>query len=144
MTRRTIASRLWLALAGLLIVAALVAGVACEEEETAPSSAPGQTATCISSNDADRLVGESACVRVLSVEASYRSDVGGQPTFLNDAPYPNHSFTAVIWGDNRGNWSTPPEQFYDGKCVDFTGLVTSYKGKPQIELTGPSQASFCQ
>ena len=27
----------------------------------------------------------------------------GQPTFLNDAPYPNHVFTAVVWGRDRGS-----------------------------------------
>ena len=144
MTGRIIASKPWLALASLLIVAALLGGVACEEEESPPSSASGETAACVTSNDASRLIGESACVRVLSVEASYRSDVGGQPTFCNDAPYPAHSFTALIWGDNRGNWSTPPEQLYDGACLNVCGLVTSYRGTPQIELAGPSQASFCQ
>lgn len=109
-------------------------------EEPPPPPPP----TCVPSGQAINYIGTETCVEVARADCSYRPDVNGQPTFCNDAPYPTHSFTAVIWGDNRGNWLTLPEQLYDGKCVDFTGLVTSYRGKPQIELTGPLQASFCQ
>jgi len=105
---------------------------------------PPPLPTSVPSSQAINYVGKETCVEVARADCSYRPDVSGQPTFCNDAPYPAHSFTALICGNNRDNWSTPPEQLYDGACLNVCGLVTSYRGTPQIELAGPSQASFCQ
>lgn len=66
---------------------------------------------------------------------SYRPDVNGQPTFCNDAPFPGHSFTFLVFGQD---WSD-----FDGHCLLVTGQITRFRGKPQIEATSRSQAEFC-
>ena len=43
--------------------------------------------------------------------------------------YPNHDFSIVIWGDVEKQDLPPAGQYL---CVK--GLVSEYKGKPQIEL----------
>lgn len=81
-------------------------------------------------------VGRQATVYIKRVYGSYRPDVRGQPTFLNDAPFPRHSFTAIIWGNSRAAFAPPPED-YPALCI--TGLVTVFDGKPQIQVTVPAQ-----
>jgi hypothetical protein len=72
--------------------------------------------------------------------ATFLSRSKGQPTFLNlDQPYPRQIFTAVIWGNDRGYFTSPPEIAYRGKRVCVTGLVKLYKGKPEIIVILPSQ-----
>jgi hypothetical protein len=74
------------------------------------------------------------------VDSRYATGSKGQPTFLNfDKPYPNHTFTVVIWGSDRGAFPASPESHYKGKQVCATGLVESYKGKPQIIGRAASQ-----
>jgi DNA/RNA endonuclease YhcR with UshA esterase domain len=78
-------------------------------------------------------------------DASYRSDVNGRPTFINfDRAFPNHTFTALVWGENRAKFSpAPDQQFGRGKNVCVTGLVERFQGKPQIIVTDPSQIKVC-
>jgi hypothetical protein len=45
----------------------------------------------------------------------------------------------VIWGENRGNFSQPPEVYYLNKTIYVTGLIDSYEGVAQIEVTSPAQ-----
>ncbi len=66
----------------------------------------------------------------------YRPDVNGQPTFCNDAQFPGHSFTLLVWGQD---WSE-----FDGNCLLVTGQITRFKGKKQIEATSRSQVEFCR
>ena len=66
---------------------------------------------------------------------SYRPDINGEPTFCNDAPFPTHSFTLLVWGQN---WSD-----YDGDCLLVTGQVTRFEGKPQVVATSRSQVETC-
>ena len=66
---------------------------------------------------------------------SYRPDVNGRPTFCNDAPFPGHSFTLLVWGQN---WSD-----FDGRCLLVTGPITTFEGKRQFEATSRSQVEFC-
>jgi hypothetical protein len=77
------------------------------------------------------------CGRVAS--AKYATNANRQPTFLNlDKPYPNHVFTAVIWGSDRTAFSYAPESLADHRiCV--TGTIRLYRGKAEIIVSGPSQ-----
>src|SRR4051794_8963253 len=69
--------------------------------------------SCISSTQAASNIGKTLTICGPVAEASYRSDVRGRPTFINfDKAYPNHTFTALIWGENRGKFSTSPEQTF--------------------------------
>ena len=98
-----------------------------------PLSLPTQNV--LSCGDADDYVGDFISCRINRAYCSYRPSVGGSPTFCNDAPYPNHDFTLLVWGSD---WSD-----FDGKCIIVKGLVTIYQGKPQIEATNRSQVSNC-
>lgn len=64
---------------------------------------------------------------------------GSRPTFLNfDKRYPNHTFTAVIFGENRAKFGTAEKDYRD-KDVCVTGKIREYRGKPEIILTDPAQ-----
>ena len=82
------------------------------------------------------MVGETVTCRIKRAYCDYRPDVGGAPTFCNDAPYPSQSFTLLVWGED---WSD-----LDGMCIDVTGFVVRYKGKPQIVAESRSQVAPCR
>ena len=73
--------------------------------------------------------------RIQRAYCSYRPNVSGDPTFCNDAPYPNYNFTLLVWGSD---WSD-----YNGQCLVIRGVVSVYGGKPQIEAGSRSQISLC-
>jgi hypothetical protein len=102
------------------------------------SAAQAQTAK-ISPNHAKDHIGqvETVCGKVASTYYADRSK--GQPTFLNlDEPYPHEIFTIVIWGNNRAKFGAPESKYRDARiCV--TGKLASYRGKPEIAATEPSQ-----
>lgn len=94
----------------------------------------------IGASEAVHHIGQkkTVCGKVASAFFSFRSR--GQPTFLNlDKPYPEHVFTAVIWGSDRGQFNEAPERALREKRICVTGLITSYRGKPQIKVNSPSQ-----
>jgi len=63
----------------------------------------------------------------------------GQPTFLNlDKPYPNHVFTALIWGESRSKFGTP-ESDYRNKRICVTGAITEHRGVAEIVVNDPKQ-----
>ena len=95
----------------------------------------------ISWDEAKNHIGERTEVYGTVVDTHYASESKGKPTFLNVGnPYPDpNRFTVVIWGENRGNFSQPPEDYYDGKTIYVTGLIEEYKGVPEIKVTSPSQ-----
>jgi hypothetical protein len=80
---------------------------------------------------------ETVCGKVASAHYADRSK--GQPTFLNlDEPYPHEIFTVVIWGNDRSKFGAPESKYRDARiCV--TGKIASYRGKPEIAATEPSQ-----
>ena len=70
----------------------------------------------------------------------YAGKIKGQPTLLHmGKPYPEHVFTIVIWGADRGKFDGAPEDFYGGKEVCVTGMIVEHNGKPQIVVKDPSQ-----
>jgi hypothetical protein len=100
--------------------------------------AQAQTAR-ITTNEAKDHIGqvETVCGKVASAHYADRSK--GQPTFLNlDEPYPHEIFTVVIWGNDRSKFGAPESTYRDARiCV--TGKIASYKGKPEIGATEPTQ-----
>lgn len=94
----------------------------------------------ISASQAAKHVGETTTVCGMVASAKYVPGSKGQPTFLNlDEPYPDQPFTVVVWGDDRGRFSSPPEVAFDGKRICVTGLIETYKQKPQIVVRDPKQ-----
>lgn len=66
---------------------------------------------------------------------SYQLATSGNPTFCNDARYPNHNFVLVVWGED---WSD-----LDGRCIVVSGQISFFDGKPQIEAISRSQVTYC-
>jgi hypothetical protein len=97
--------------AGIASSAGSVAAANVADGEAVALCGPG----AILSTRAAQVVGRSATIAIARASASYQRNVRGQPTFINDAPFPNHVFTAVVWGRDRGQFQPPPES-YDGKA----------------------------
>lgn len=94
----------------------------------------------VSDADAHRHVGREVVVCGRVASATHLGSVRGRPTFLNfGRPYPNHTFTVVIWEDARGRFPEPPESLYEDADICVTGTVALYKGKPQIVVRSPTQ-----
>jgi DNA/RNA endonuclease YhcR with UshA esterase domain len=54
-----------------------------------------------------------------------------------EKPFPNQSFTAVIFAKNTNSFGNLDE--LKGKKVEVSGKITEYRGRPQIILTHPNQ-----
>lgn len=95
--------------------------------------------SAVSPAEAIRHVSKSATVCGRVASAHFAAASRGTPTFLNlDKPYPQQVFTVVIWGSSRPRFSYRPEKL-DGQNVCVTGIINSYRGKAQIEVSDPSQ-----
>jgi hypothetical protein len=92
----------------------------------------------ILSSRASQATGRQATIAIAKVEASYQPGVRGQPTYLNDAPYPNHAFTAVIWGSERRQFE-PSLTGWQGKALCVTGTIEVFQQRPQIVVNAPNQ-----
>ena len=120
----------------LVLLLTLVA--ACDGTPTPARSIP-TPASCgpraVLSEQAGDYIGQIITVQMNRAYCSYRPDINGNPTFGNDAPYPAHDFTMLVWDQD---WSD-----YDGRCTCVYGQVTIYGGKPQIVLESRSGVSVC-
>jgi DNA/RNA endonuclease YhcR with UshA esterase domain len=93
----------------------------------------------ITAAEAKDHVGETRTVCGKVVGTHYAVKSKGEPTFLNlDEPYPKEVFTISIWGSDRAKFGAAETKYKDANvCV--TGKITSYRGKPEIIATEPSQ-----
>ena len=86
----------------------------------------------ISAAEAKDHIGETRTVCGEVASTRYVEQSSGSPTFLNlDRPYPNRTFTIVIWGKDRMKFNTP-EDYYRDMPVCVTGKIEAYQGDPQI------------
>jgi hypothetical protein len=93
----------------------------------------------LSAADAINHVGTNATVCGTVASAKYASSTRGSPTFLNlDRPYPNHVFSALIWGSDRSKFGQP-EITHLHKRVCVSGTIEAYKGEAEIILRNESQ-----
>jgi hypothetical protein len=78
-----------------------------------------------------------------AVDATYRPDVNGGPTFINvGADYPDPSrLTVLIWAENRGKFHPAPEDQYADGTICVTGTIQDYRGSPEIIVSSPDQIS---
>lgn len=68
----------------------------------------------------------------------------GHPTFIDlGHPYPDQTYTIVIWGDNLSNFNPPP-QSWQGKKICVIGSVRLYNNTPEINANSPSQIRVVQ
>lgn len=133
-------------LAGVIaacVVAVVVLIVIFQGPPTPSGSCP--PADAISWNEAKSHIGERCTVCGPVVDATWASSSNGKPTFLNlGRPYPDAGrFTVVIWIQYRNNFPREPEKHYLGKTICVTGLITEYKGIPEIEARLSSEIEIC-
>lgn len=58
--------------------------------------------------------------------------------YLNfDNKYPKHTFTGVIFASDHNKFDDI--KIYKSKQVELTGLISEYRGKPQIIIKSPDQ-----
>ena len=121
----------------LVALSAFVAGVSAAQ------------AASLSCDEAKGHIGEQATVCGLVASAACTRS---QTTFLNLCkPYPNHVFTALIWGTDRdkflGKCGQPQPEKLVGKNVCVTGKIELYhdsrlnRETPEIILRDPKQLS---
>ena len=90
--------------------------------------------------EAGAHVGEKATVCGPVASATYAQRTHGQPTFINlDRAYPDQVFTVLVWGDHRSQFPYAPESLM-GQQICATGVIKSYRGKPEIVANHPSQS----
>ncbi len=81
------------------------------------------------------MVGQDVVVRGVIVQVGHS---GRGTTFLNfGAPYPGQVFTAVVFDASRPEFSFL--EALEGRTVTVSGPVQSYKGRPEIIVSSPSQ-----
>ena len=104
-------------------------------------TAVGDDAAILTPIQAPDHVGEMATVCGIVASATFAARIKGAPTFLNlDTPYPDHIFTAVIWGSDRRKFRQPEVQYRDKRlCV--TGRIKMFRGRPEIVVKELSQIS---
>ena len=103
------------------------------------TTAGADTSNALTADQAKNHIGEVATVCGVVASAKYAVTSHRSPTFLNlDRPYPQHIFTIVIWGDDRGKFGAP-ETKYANKRLCVTGEIQEYRGKPEIIATMPGQ-----
>ncbi len=110
---------LWKKLASLLLLLPIAATSAQRIQATEAGSHLGEH--------------ETVCGNV----AEIRTAIGarGTPTFIDfERSYPRQVFTAVIWQRDRANIGSLPR--FGRLCV--TGIVTTYRGQPQLVLRSRS------
>jgi len=76
----------------------------------------------------------------------FAEDSRGQPTFLNvgeDYPSPKR-FVVLIWGDDRHNFPSAPDDYYEGKIICARGEIQEYEGVFEIEIRSPAQIEIQQ
>jgi DNA/RNA endonuclease YhcR with UshA esterase domain len=96
-------------------------------------------ANTLTSDQAKNHIGENATVCGVVASTHYAAESRGAPTFVNlDKPYPNQVFTILIWGEDLAKFSPKPAT-WDGKRVCATGVITSYRGSPEIVVKAASQ-----
>ncbi|MDO8486217.1 MAG: hypothetical protein Q7S77_00760 [Candidatus Staskawiczbacteria bacterium] len=102
----------------------------------APIPPTGDKTEAIDYTQATNFVGENKTVRgaVVKVYYSAKSDT----TFLDFcASYNGCPFSSVIFSSDKSKFGNINQ--YEGKTVEITGLVTTYKGGAEIILKNPSQ-----
>lgn len=80
---------------------------------------------------------EGQLIRVCATVTGIHVSTGkSETTFINfGEPFPNNSFSLVIFQKDAESFSYKPAEFLDNKKLCITGKVEMYKGKPEIIIT---------
>jgi hypothetical protein len=93
----------------------------------------------IPTSEANAHIGEQATVCGKVADTHTASSARGMPTFLDfEKPYPNQTFSAVIWQSEKSSVGDVPRTGV--LCV--SGTITTYRQHPQIVLHSSSEWSI--
>lgn len=96
--------------------------------------------TTIKAEEAAQHIGDSVTICAKVFTARYLSGSKGKPTLLNlGAAFPNQPLTVVIFGEDRAQFSTAPEEAYTDKEICVSGVLQLYNEKPQIVVRKKEQ-----
>ena len=74
------------------------------------------------------------------MQSTYVTKGEKKTTYINfGKPYPNTTFTVVIFEGDLAKFKFTPSEFLKDKNVCITGKVKIYKGKPEIIVTSEEQ-----
>lgn len=89
--------------------------------------------------EAKSHIGQTATVCGTVKGARYAETSNGKPTFLYlDKPYPNPTFTVVIFGSDRDKFGQPEIKYQD-KAICVTGKITGVPGRAGVVVREPKQ-----
>lgn len=95
----------------------------------------------IPASDAGKHLGERGTVCGRIAETHTASASRGVPTFIDfERPYPNQTFTAVVWQRDKAIVGTVPTV----NVICVTGTIIDYRGRPEIVLHSRSDWSTPQ
>src|SRR4030042_3871720 len=120
----------------IVIVAAVLIAASFLLAKTDPPSQ--QSFKRIDYTEAKKHIGEYACVsgRIDHISTSKKGSI-----FLDFCPdYETCSFSAVILKKDVRKFPDPKQ--YKGKTLEVTGLIKSYKGRPEIILKVPDKTQI--
>lgn len=105
-----------------------------------PPIDPDEARPHLSWRDAGRAIGRTAFVsgRVAEVRTV------GRVTLLNFSDEKPPGFAGVIQNTDLSKFSAPPADLYGSRIVRIRGLVTTYRGAPQIPITSPNQIEILE
>ncbi len=100
-----------------------------------PPIDPDEARPHVDWTDAHKVVGKVAFVsgRIVGVGSS------GRVNFLNFEQERPARFTGIVFQPFVDNFPGSLKDLYEGKYVRIRGMVTTYAGKPQIQITSPGQ-----
>lgn len=104
------------------------------KESDAAGKIETSTASTISTIEASTNVGKRVILIGYVADVVMREKVA----YLNfDNKYPKHTFTGVIFASDYNKFDDI--NIYKKKQVELTGLISEYRGKPQIIIKSPDQ-----
>jgi DNA/RNA endonuclease YhcR with UshA esterase domain len=108
-----------------------------DDTSSIKNSSAGENILNISSSEASGHIGANAVVKGYVADVVTREKVA----YLNfDKKYPKNTFSAVIFAEKFtevGDLS-----IYKNQNVEIKGVITEYKGKPQIIVSSKNQISI--
>lgn len=105
----------------------------------------GSCEDAIDWRSAESHQGETVTVSGPVMSATYATDLRAKPTYLNLGnafPEPDR-LTVVIFEDDRDNFTSPPEDAFEGKEVAVSGEVTTFRGASQIVANHENDIEVC-
>ena len=120
----------------VLVVLVIAHRVTNHSAPVASNSGAGAS-RCFTASQAWNEIGQSGCIE-FNVGYTYVSSAGN--AYLDQ--YANYSTGIEVWIPAGYSFGAGDTTKYANQTIRVTGVITSYEGAPQIEVTSPSQISL--